>query len=205
MAVWLDISINSNLMIKTVAFDYTGVIAPGPVSEWLKQNFTAGDKRYELFSQYSKKWDLGKVNLQQFYRMISDATGVAPKLVWKTYFENSIVNKDVVKIIRKLRKNYKIILFSNNIGELLRKVLVKQDITNLFDEILISSEYKMTKPSVDFFKLMLLKAKNNKKEVVFIDDRQINVDASNCLGIKAFLYIDATTLIKDLQSIGVKI
>ena len=192
-------------MIKAIAFDYAGVIAQGPVSGWLKQNFPAEDKRHELFNQYSKKWDMGEVNLQQFYGMISDVTDIAPEQVWKTYFENSIVNKDVIKIIKKLKKNYKIVLFSNNFAQLLRKILDKQNITDLFDEILISSEHKIIKPSIEYFNLMLLTAKVSKNEVVFIDDSQVNVDSSNNQGIKAFLYRDVVTLKKDLQRFGILI
>jgi len=192
-------------MIKTIAFDYAGVIAPGPVSGWMKVNIPSGDKRHKIFSQYCKKWDMGGVNLQQYYEMISEVTETPPNLVWKTYFKNSVVNKEVIKIIKELKKNYKIVLFSNNFGELLRKVMDEQNITNLFDDIIISSEHKMVKPSVAFLNLMLFKVKNNRNEVVFIDDRQINVDASNKLGIKALLYKDGFILKKDLQGIGIQI
>jgi HAD superfamily hydrolase (TIGR01509 family) len=192
-------------MIKTIAFDYAGVVAQGPVSGWLKRNVPKEDIRNKIFNYYCEKWDMGGVNLQQYYEMISEVTGTPPNVVWKTYFKNSVVNKEVIKIIKELKKNYKIVLFSNNFGELLRKVMDEQNITNLFDDIIISSEHKMVKPSLEFFNLMLLKVKNNKNEVVFVDDRQINVDASNKMGIKALLYKNGFILKKDLKDIGIQI
>ena len=45
----------------------------------------------------------------------------------------------------------------------------------------------------------------NASEAVFIDDRKINVDAGNNLGIKSFLFTDAVTLKNDLSSLGIKL
>lgn len=192
-------------MIKVIVFDYAGVIAPGPISSWLKQNFADNDVRHEYFKKYSKRWDMGEVDLDEFYRLISEMSGVSPELIWDTFFENSIYNDDVIEIIKKLKENYRVILFSNNFSDSLRKLLEKHKIAHLFDEIIISSEHKMMKPSHEFFHLMLSVIKANKDEIVFIDDTKLNVDESNKLGIKAFLFTDAKTLSKDLFSIGVKI
>jgi len=192
-------------MIKVIAFDYAGVVAPGPFSSWLKQNFPENDVRHEYFKRYSKRWDMGEVDLDEFYRLISEMSGVSSELVWDTFFENSIYNEDVVEIIKKLKKKYKVVLFSNNFSDLLRKLLEKHKIAHLFDEIIISSEHKMTKPSQEFFHLMLSIVRAGKDETIFIDDRKLNVDESNKLGIKAFLFKDAKILSKDLSSIGIKL
>lgn len=192
-------------MIKVIAFDYAGVVAHGPFSSWLKQNFPDKDIRHEYFKQYSKRWDMGEVDLEEFYKLISEMSGVSPESVWDTFFENSIYNEDVVATIKKLKENYRVVLFSNNFSYILRKLLQKHKITNLFDEIIISSEHKMMKPSKEFFDLMLSIVKVNQDEVVFIDDREVNVDASNKLGIKTILFQNYKQLTKDLKTQGVKI
>lgn len=51
--------------------------------------------------------------------------------------------------------------------------------------------------------LELLQVK--KEEAVFIDDRQRLVDASNELGLKAFLFTDNEKLKQDLENYGVKV
>ena len=171
-------------MIKVIAFDYAGVIAPGLFSSWLGQNNVNKDMGHKYFEHYSKRWDMGEVDLEGYYKLISEISGVAPELIWNTFFENSIYNEDVVEIIKKLKQKYKVVLFSNNFSDALRRRLEKHKITNLFDEIIISSEYKMMKPNQDFFHLMLSIVEANKNEVVFVDDRKINVDASTIDNIK---------------------
>jgi HAD superfamily hydrolase (TIGR01509 family) len=191
-------------MIKVIAFDYTGVVAPGPFSSWLKKNFPRNDIKHKLFEKHSKRWDIGEVDLDEYYKLISEMSGISPELIWDTFYHNSIYNEEVVGIINKLKKNYKVILFSNHHNDLLRKILEKHVITHLFDEIIVSSEHKMAKPNKDFFHLMLSIAGANKDEVVFIDDNKLNVDQSNKLGIKALLFINVKTLKKDLLNIGIK-
>lgn len=192
-------------MIKVIAFDYAGVVAPGLFSSWLGQSNVNKDIGHKYFEQYSKRWDMGEVDLEGYYKLISEMSGVAPELIWNTFFENSIYNEDVVKIIKKLKQKYKVVLFSNNFSDALCRRLEKHKIANLFDEIIISSEYKMMKPSREFFRVMLSIVKANKNETVFIDDKILNVDASNKLGIKAFLFTNAKALSKDLSDIGIKI
>lgn len=192
-------------MIRTIAFDYTGVISQGPIMNWIKENLTPDDKRYELIKQSSHKWDIGEIGLGEAYLKISEVTGVAVDRIWETFFENTKLESEILGIIKKLKKNYKIILFSNHMGELLRKLLTKHEITDLFDDIIISSEHKMKKPSVEFFNALVSIAGNNKEEVILIDDTKENIDASNQFGIKAILYTDSKKLIDDLCQLNISL
>lgn len=62
----------------------------------------------------------------------------------------------------------------------------------------------MVKPNSDFFEKMLSIVNVKKNEVVFIDNEKAHVDAANNLGIKSFVYTNGPKLIKDLESIGIK-
>ncbi len=192
-------------MIKAIVFDYTGVISQGPIMEWIKKNLTPDDNRYLLIKESSYKWDMGEITLDEAYLRIEKATGVSSEKIWDTFFKNTTLENEVIEIIKKLKKNYKIILFSNHLAELLRKLLAKHQITDLFDKILISSEHKMKKPSGEFFKVLVSITETNKDEMVIIDDTSENVRASNKFGIKAITYKDSKTLISDLQKLSVKV
>lgn len=192
-------------MIKAIVFDYTGVISHGPIGDWVRKNLTSEDKRYILFNESSHKWDMGEITLEEIYLRISSITGVKVELIWDKFFENTILKNDVINIIKRLKKKYKIVLFSNHAGELLRRLLIKHKITELFDEILISSEHKMKKPSPEFFNLLLNITKVKKDEMVFVDDNKLNVEATNKFGILCFIFQSSQKLIRDLKSLGVKV
>lgn len=192
-------------MIKTIVFDFSGVIAYGFISGWVKNNLASGDPRITYIKQSSHAWDIGEISLEETYRRIAHVTDVPPEKIWETFFENTKAEKDIVEIIKQLKKHYKIILFSNYLGELLRKLLDKHEITDLFDEILISSEHKTKKPYKEFFELLTKVSGVKKDEMIFIDDTEENVVASNAFGIKAFIYTESKMLLTDLRSAGVKI
>lgn len=192
-------------MIKTIVFDYTGVVAPGPLGAWVRQNLVVEDKMHAFIKESSHRWDLGEVSLEETYVLISEITGIEPENIWKTLFEDSTAHDDVIELIKSLKKNYRIVMFSNHISGILRKLLAKHEIVELFDEIIISSEHKMKKPDPRFFHKMLELIGNTADEIVFIDDTQENIEAATKLGIKSIQFQNSEQLIKDLESSNINL
>jgi epoxide hydrolase-like predicted phosphatase len=190
-------------MIKVIAFDYAGVIAPGPMTDWAKKNLSRDSKDFKTYIENAHKWDLGEMSLEEVYKVISEITGMPKDLIWEEFYEKSIFNDSVVTIIKKLKSNYKVILFSNFIGELLRKLLSKYKIHDLFDEIIISSEHKLKKPHPDFFNILLQKSGVPKNEILFIDDRLENIEGAKKFGILAIHFKGSEKLIEDLKNLGI--
>ena len=56
------------------------------------------------------------------------------------------------------------------------------------DDIIISAEINKTKPNDDFYEYILEKYNIKPNELLFIDDREENVDAAINLGINAIKY-----------------
>jgi epoxide hydrolase-like predicted phosphatase len=192
-------------MIKVVAFDYAGVVGEGPMSKWIRENILPGEERYLTYKEKAGKWDTGQMDIDEVYKALGELTGIPYEKVWDNFYENSKANPEVVDMIKKLRKKYKVILFSNFVGEMLNKLLDKYQIKDLFHEIIISSDHKMKKPDPEFFELLEKISGVTRDEIVFIDDKMENVEAANAFGIKTFQYIDVKQLVKDLKTTGVKI
>jgi epoxide hydrolase-like predicted phosphatase len=192
-------------MIKVIAFDYAQVVAQGPIATWIRKNLKPGDEKIKIFEKNARSWDIGDIGLTQTHKIISEITGIAPEKIWEEFYETSLPNLEVIELIKELRKNYKIILFSNFVGELLRQLIAHYKITDLFDVIIISSEHKMIKPDPKFFELLVRKSGVKKNEIIFTDDNKKNVDGSNTFGIKAIQFENCEQLIKDLRAEGVKI
>ena len=189
-------------MIKAIVFDYVGVIVEeSVVTKWIRKNISNPEPNIKGIMDGITKWDLGEIEYSDFNNIISQNTGIPADQVFHTFFENITVYQDTVKLIKSLKNKYKIVLLSNGPKENPYKMLKNQNIEYLFDEIIISAEHKMVKPNPEIYKLMLSICKIDASEAIFIDDRQINVDAGNKLGIKSLLFTDAPTLKKDLQEL----
>jgi HAD superfamily hydrolase (TIGR01509 family) len=57
-----------------------------------------------------------------------------------------------------------------------------------FDEIVISCEVRMIKPDPAIFHYTLNKLGIHPHEAIFIDDRPVNVESAQALGMQAILY-----------------
>jgi epoxide hydrolase-like predicted phosphatase len=191
-------------MIKVIAFDYAQVVAEGPMSKWIKDNPDLDPYEISAYKDKSHLWDVGKMTPDEINQALSDITNIAPQLLWKQFYDNTSVNTEIIELIKQLKPNYKIVLFSNFIGERLRKLLDKFEITQLFDEIIISSECGLKKPDPKFYDLLVQKAGVEKEEIFFTDDSKVNVDAANLYGIKAYQFINYEQLVSDLQTEGVQ-
>jgi HAD superfamily hydrolase (TIGR01549 family) len=193
-------------MIKVIAFDYAGVVSPkGPIVQWMKKHLPENHESKRLFKENAHKWDKGETGMDKVYETASIITGVSADLIWETFYEDTFLHSEVVELIKKLKKTYRIFLFSNYCGELLWKLLEKHQIRDLFDEIIISSEYKMKKPEQNFFELLVKMSNVDKSEIVFIDDQEDNFEASKAFGINTVLFKNDEQLVNDLINFGVKI
>lgn len=191
-------------MIKAIAFDFGGVIAPGVILKWIK-SLPKTDPRYIYFERVSAKWDLGEFSVEQFYEALSKITGQEVGVLKRTFYDKAEYSQEIIDLIKKLKKTYKIIIFTNNFSYNLEKYFEKLGLANLFDHLIISSEHKVIKPNPVFYQKMLETVQLKPEEILFIDDTQDNVDAGNKLGIKSFLYRNSQTLIGNLKSEGIHI
>lgn len=191
-------------MIKAIVFDFAGVLTPGIVSPYVK-GLPKTDPKYLLFKESSHKWDMGEMSIDEFYAAIANITGTDETILKTTFYKDASYFPDMIDLIKELKKNYKIVLFSNNFAYNLEQFFKYLGMRELFDEVIISSDHKMKKPDIRFYKKLLEVIGLNEKEIVFIDDTKENVDSGNKLGIRSFLFTDSKKLKGELKTIGITI
>lgn len=118
----------------------------------------------------------------------------------------SHINTELIEMIKELKaKGYKTPLLSNN-SSTLREKLAKHNISELFDEIIISGEVEVSKPDPKIFEVLFEKLRVEPEEVVFIDNSQDMFDVSEKIGYTPLLYKDNESLKSELSNIlGIKI
>ena len=85
-------------------------------------------------------------------------------------FESHIIPKENIKIIKELKKEYKVGLITNFVHEWIKKVFKAEGIDNLFDILIISSKTGVRKPTAEVFYIALKSFLIKPNEAVFVSD-----------------------------------
>jgi putative hydrolase of the HAD superfamily len=85
-------------------------------------------------------------------------------------FESHIILKENIKIIKELKRKYKVGLITNFVYEWIEKILKTERIHNLFDLILVSSKIGVRKPNAGIFYIALRQFSIRPDEAVFVSD-----------------------------------
>lgn len=111
----------------------------------------------------------------------------------------------MVALVKSLqRQGYQTALLSNVRGSQ-AAIKSKLGLYELFHPVLLSYEIGAKKPDQKAFEILLTRLKVSPEEIIFIDNKQRNVDAANKLGIDAILFTTAEQLKKDLKERGIEV
>lgn len=175
-------------MIKAIIFDFAGVIGADGYWIWLRKNIPDIESKREYYQKISEQVDGATISNAEFVKAISDNSGISEDRIWKEIYPEIVINKELLNFIKDLKKKYRIGLLSNFTSPWLREIFNKHNLHEYFDEVIISSEHKLIKPDPAIFKKILKMLGVSSNEAVFIDDRQVHVDAANKLDIKGILF-----------------
>lgn len=111
-------------------------------------------------------------------------------------------NVKMVEYIKDLRQKpwLKVYAMSNVAKEDFAALSAKMD-WSLFDRVFASGKAGMRKPDPRFYRYVLHEIKSAAGQVVFVDDKQENILAAQSLGMKAFLFEDDDSTIRNLQTV----
>ena len=105
----------------------------------------------------------------------------------------------VLKIMKRLKRNYKLVLLSNT--DIMRYGFIKEKFpeVQVFDEYVLSYDVGFMKPHPQMYRQALKKAEAGAEECVFIDDTEKNIEAAAKLGINVIHFKPQTNLESALQ------
>lgn len=97
------------------------------------------------------------------------------------------INPDLLEFIENNQEKYAFILISDTDYDL-EDTLKKDGIDRLFKLVMTSGKAKLSKDEPEIYRQILFMMQLKAKEVVFIDNSQIFLDAAFALGINTILY-----------------
>lgn len=136
-------------------------------------------------SSSRRVFDRGEITPEEFYEQVTKK--IKAELDYDKFFSlyNDVfsLNPPVLKILKRVKKNYRLILLSNT--DVMRFAFIKKKFPEIliFDEYVLSYEVGAMKPHPRIYEDALDKAGAEANECVFIDDIEANIETAQRLGI----------------------
>lgn len=199
-------------MIKTILCDLGNVIINlhnDIKIKNLKKFSSKSEKFIEKFlinSKARKDFEKGKISAIQLYKNLKDNLKLRLdfkqfKKVWCSYFSR---REEMEKLLRKLKKNYKLVLLSNTDEIHFSNIRKKYKILDIFDGFVLSYKVGCTKPNPLIYLHAIKKAKTFPNKIVYIDDIPGFVRAAKLFGIKSIQYTTFSKLKEDFKKLNIK-
>jgi putative hydrolase of the HAD superfamily len=197
------------LALRAVIFDYGMVLTGKPNAEahdaLVRLTGLAPDRFEQLYWTDRHAYDEGKLSGITFWqKFLADAGLDAPASLveelnrwdarmWTTQ------NPAMLDWQLQLRQHGLRTAILSNMGDsVLENIQREFDWLSRFDVLVWSYQLGMAKPDPAIYLHALEKLGTQPEETLFIDDKQVNIDAARDLGIRAILFHDVDTLRAEL-------
>lgn len=162
------------------------------VSQELKIPF---EKIKDRFNANISELFVGKISEKQFWHKILDGQKINPQIISQTFQKRSRLDYNILHLARSIKKRGFDIGILSNITPETRRILPKNWIEE-FDHVFFSDQIKLAKPDPEIFSYV--KNQLSEHQIIFIDDKQENVDAAKRHGIQSILFEEYHSLRDDL-------
>jgi putative hydrolase of the HAD superfamily len=201
------------LGLRAVVFDY-GMVLTGPPepkahSELVRITGLTSDRLDHFYWADRHAFDEGKLNGLDYWRKVTGDAGLAlddeaiealslwDARMWTTQNDAMLSWQQVLKqrgILTAILSNMGDTVLANMQRELLW--------LDRFDVQVWSYQLRMAKPDLAIYEYVLQQLGTRPDETLFLDDKQVNIDAANAVGMRAVLFTDVDHLRADLMVMG---
>ena len=183
-------------MIKTIFFDFDGVLTLDKTGTISTCNFFY--KKYNIdydtllysFRKNNKKLTLGLSTYGQLWDEICGDIGCdIPISDLAEAFLDTPINFHVINIAVNLSANsYKIGIITDNKWDRMEAIVLKYNLSSVFDPIVVSANIGVSKGSKEIFEYAMKLTGNAPEECLFIDNTKKNLEVPNQLGMHTYYY-----------------
>ncbi|MFA6473675.1 MAG: HAD family phosphatase [Patescibacteria group bacterium] len=204
----------SQKTIKAIIFDFGDVICfwdDETMSPKRAQSLNLPkDSIHDLFFEYLREGGDGKYHSAlDFYDRAKPQTPISREVFEQLFTEwdsTSHIDEEMVRLIKKLKRTYKIGLLSNFTKGLEEYLIDRFHMHRLFDSIVSSYNLKMRKPILDVYHYSAKDLGVQPEECLFIDDIEKNVQAARQIGMQGIAFTNLEKLKEQLLGIlGLKV
>jgi putative hydrolase of the HAD superfamily len=202
--------------LRAIIFDYGEVLCHAPTAaqfEQLARFFNVPADRFpSLWEKNRGPYDRGDLTPEAYWSMLAEDAGtrISPQdleeickldlAMW------SNVNSHMVNWAQQLGSSgFKLGLLSNMHPEMVAHSRKHFDWLETFDFVTFSAEARMVKPDPAIYEHTLRGLDVRAPEALFLDDREVNIQAARSLGINAIQVQSVAQLRNDLKAAGFEV
>ena len=173
---------------KIIVFDLFGVVFTKGLASSIDHLQGVFNRPEEEISKVYRKWekdfDLGNIDEDIFWQNINNElnTNINSEILSEIVITSYQIKKETVKLAKYLRRDFKIVAYSNYRLEWYKRLNKRHKVSKLFDKVFISSETKVRKPYPEAFDIVYNKYGISKQSSILIDDDKKNVNGFNLWG-----------------------
>lgn len=197
------------MSIRAIFFDLGGVILRTEYQAPRQQLAERFGMDYEDIDKIvfgiesAKRASVGEITEEEHWRHVMKVLKLPVedyKPIEREFFGGDVLDRSLIQFLRSLRPQYKTGLISNAWSGL-RSYILREKFDDAFDQIIISAEVKVAKPSAKIYHLALEQVGVSPNEAVFVDDVWENIQACEKVGMKGILFKTAASTIKQINNL----
>jgi putative hydrolase of the HAD superfamily len=146
----------------------------------------------------------GAVTFVEFYQFVVDAAGFRGSIqelrfIWSDFFDGTMPGME--ELLTRVRERYRVAFLSNS-NEVHAEIIPRR-FSALFqkdDRFILSHRFRVAKPDQELFRRALEVLGALPHNVIFVDDLIENVLGARTVGMRAFQFVNADSLARQLES-----
>jgi len=197
------------MSIKAVIFDLGGVLVRtedrAPRTELgLRFGKSYAEMDRVVFNESSYRASIGEITSREHWQFVMRSLDLPESEIepfYDQFFGGDLVDYEIIETISALRPQYTTALLSNAWDDLRRLMGEKWKIESAFDQIFISAEIGIAKPSATIYEFTLEKLGIAPEEAVFADDFIENIEAARALGMHGIHFKEPKAAMRELSEL----
>jgi putative hydrolase of the HAD superfamily len=203
------------LSLRAVIFDYGMVLTGEPSAEahdaMLRITGLPHDEFEKIYWADRHAYDEGKLTGLEFWqnfvrdaKLNLDATAIDELNLWDARLW-TVQDPAMIAWQKQLKERGILTAILSNMGDtVLANIEREFDWLDRLDVLVWSYQHKIAKPDPAIYKLTLDRLGTRPEETVFIDDKQLNIDAARALGLVGILFTTIERLREQIIELGLQ-
>lgn len=200
-----------NTKIKAIIFDFGGVIAKtdrDEVAKFIAKKLNISREDAVIILAGLKKNNLQGLTEEEYWTSYAKAKGIKLPADWLEQMNKELLAalKEIpgmVNLVKCLKNQGIQTALLSNVSQSHAEIKKKLGLYELFNPAILSYEVGIRKPDPKAYHLILQKLKMKPEEVIFIDNKAINIATAKSLGMDAIEFQNTKQLIEALKERGI--
>ena len=172
---------------RLVIFDCFGVIFEEIAVKFFNSHFSP-EQAALLKDKFFVPADLGQITYDEIFENMEKELNWKKEDILSEWNKLFIVKTQTIPYIRRVKEKADVVLLSNAPLGLVEKLFEENNLTQLFDRMIISANVGLAKPDPEIYRLCVSSMEKEYDEIYMIDDSPKNLEPLPQLGITPILF-----------------